>query len=78
MSRWVIAFLGAWGICLAGMYIAWLLGLTLNCLFADGCLKQLSVESLFASVNIRGVFARGTLLAIAFIAITWLNRRRRQ
>ncbi|WP_153100226.1 hypothetical protein [Paraburkholderia hayleyella] len=76
MSRWVIAFVGAWGICLAGMYVAWLAGLTLNCLFATGCFEQLSINSLVAAVNLKSVFARGTLLAIAFIVIAWISRRR--
>lgn len=77
MNRWIIAFLGAWVICLAGMYGAWLVGLTSRCLFAVGCIEQLSVTSLIAAVNLKSVVVKGTLLAIAFIAIAWISRRRR-
>ncbi|CAD6548940.1 hypothetical protein LMG28140_04684 [Paraburkholderia metrosideri] len=75
MIRWVVAFLGVWGICLVGIYVAWLVGLGINCAFASGCLSQLTFRSLFAAVNIKGVVARGTLLAIAFIGIAWFRRR---
>lgn len=77
MSRWVIAFLGTWGICLAGMYAAWLVGLTLNCLFASGCFEKLSVGGLISAVDLKSVVTRGTLLAIVFIVIAWMSRRRR-
>lgn len=76
MSRWVIAFLGAWGICLVGMYAAWLVGVTLDCLFAAGCFGKLSFGSLIAAVNLKSVLTKGTLLAIAFIVIAWISRRR--
>jgi len=76
MSRWAIAFVGTWGICLFGMYIAWLIRLTMNCLFSQGCFHELSIQILISSVNIKDVMTRGTLLAIAFIFITWVSRTR--
>ncbi|MGF6637638.1 hypothetical protein OKW39_004854 [Paraburkholderia sp. MM6662-R1] len=75
MIRWLIAFLGAWGICLAGMYVIWVVALCLNCLFAPGCFSHLTVHDVLSAVNFRGVFARGTLLAIAFTGIAWFRRR---
>lgn len=76
MSRWSIAFLGAWGICLAGMYVASLVGVTLNCLFAYGCFVKPNAGNLLAAVNMKGVLGRGSLLAIAFIVIAWFSRRK--
>ena len=74
MSRWSIAFLGAWGICLAGMYVASLVGVTLNCLFAYGCFVESNAGNLLAAVNIKGVFGRGSLLALALIVIACIGR----
>lgn len=76
MIRWLIAFFGAWGICLAGIYLAWIVGLTIHCLFIPGCAKELSIDFLTSSVNIKSVMTRGTLLTIALIAISWINLKR--
>ncbi|WP_155630460.1 hypothetical protein [Burkholderia territorii] len=75
VSRWIFAFLGVWGICLAGMYIAWLLGLILNCFFVSGCFSRLTVGGVFSAIHVESVLVRATLLSIAFIAIAWISRR---
>ncbi len=77
MIRWLIGFLLAWGICLVGVFIAWLIGVSIQCVFISGCLARLDVHSLFAAVNGRGVFARGTFLAVAITSIVWFRRRSR-
>ncbi|MGF6647343.1 hypothetical protein P3T17_005506 [Paraburkholderia sp. GAS82] len=75
MSRWLIAFSGAWGICVAGVFVAWLIGLSVNCLFAPGCMSHLTFHGLVSAVNLKDVLVRGTLLAIVFVGIAWLKRR---
>jgi hypothetical protein len=75
MRRWIIAFLGAWVICLAGMHGAWLAGLTLKCVFVAGCFEQLNLERVVAAVNFKSVLVRGTLAAIVITAIACMKRR---
>lgn len=77
MRRWVIAFLGAWGICVAGMYVAWIVGLTLNCMFATGCLQWLSIGHLISAVNLKSVVTKGTILAVVLIVMAWVGGRKR-
>ena len=76
MIRWIVVFLGAWGICLSGMYATWIVALIMNCALSPGCLGQISIETLLSSVNMKSVMAKGTLLAIASIVIAWINTRR--
>lgn len=76
MSRWAIAFFGVWGICLVGMYVASVVGVAINCLFAYGCFVESNAGNLFSAVSMKGVLGRGSLLAIAFIAIAFLSRRK--
>lgn len=75
MTRWLLAFMGAWVICTSGVYVAWVLGVCIKCIFISGCLGHLGFNEILAAVNGRGVFARGTLLAIAITFIAWAKRR---
>jgi hypothetical protein len=46
MIRWILGFLSALAICVAGVYVAWLLALCIHCAFASGRFGNLSVRSL--------------------------------
>jgi hypothetical protein len=70
-----MGFLLAWGICVSGVLIAWLIGVCIHCAFMPGCLNRLDAHSLWATVNTKSVLTRGTLLAIALTFIVWVKRR---
>lgn len=75
MKKWLIAFLGIWILCLLTIFVCWLVGLTINCFFISGCVESLSFHKIIGAVSGKSVIVRGSILAVVFIAITWINRR---
>lgn len=77
MVRLIIAFLLAWSICLIGVAAAWLINAYIQCTFISDCLSKIDLLTILHNFNIRGIIARGTILAIVITFIAWSKIRYR-
>ncbi|WP_429510095.1 hypothetical protein [Paraburkholderia sp. MM5482-R2] len=70
MRKLLSVFVKSLLICVPGMAVIGVVGVYLSCFFVAGCYQTLGIAGVLGAVSIKGIFVKGTLLALAFTLLS--------
>lgn len=62
-------------VCWVTLAVAWIVGLSINCIFIDGCYGRFGFFDLVRLIDVKSVLVRGILLSLVFTLFAWAKLR---